>query len=49
MTGTIVALLALQFAAISAVAVGFGAAGFIVTMVGFSATPDERSADLDQN
>lgn len=37
LAGTIVALLALQLAAVSAVAVGLGAAGFIVTMVGFSA------------
>ena len=37
LAGTIVALLALQLAAVSAVAVGLGAAGFIVTMVGFNA------------
>jgi len=37
LAGTIVALLALQLAAISAMAVGLGAAGFIVTMFGFSA------------
>ncbi len=37
LAGTIVALLTLQLAAGSAVAVGLGAAGFIVTMAAFSA------------